>query len=114
MTSPHPHRRTRDRAEARLHRQFHRLRLALPWFDRWIVHLQQDHAALVRMPAALLLLVGGVFSFLPFFGLWMLPLAFMLLAIDIPRLRAPVASVIVRLRSGWRRWRRQLRRSLGW
>lgn len=112
MTLPHRRSRKHDRAEARLHRQFSRLRLSLPWFDGWIAHLQQDHAALVRLPAAVLLVLGGVFSFLPFLGLWMLPLGLMLLAIDIPHLRSPVSSVIVRLRSRTRRWRRRLRRSV--
>jgi hypothetical protein len=41
----------------------------------------------VRIPAGLLLLTGGVFSILPFLGLWMLPLGVVLLAEDVPLLR---------------------------
>jgi hypothetical protein len=52
---------------------------------------------LVRIPLALLLIVGGVFSFLPILGLWMLPLGLLVLAVDIPPLRRPVGDAIVRL-----------------
>jgi hypothetical protein len=52
---------------------------------------------LVRIPLAILLLLGGVFSFLPVLGLWMLPLGLLVLAVDIPPLRRPVGDAIVRL-----------------
>ena len=39
------------------------------------------------MPAGLFLILGGFLAILPVFGLWMLPLGFMLLADDIPPLR---------------------------
>mgnify|MGYP003365891490 CR=1 FL=1 len=41
----------------------------------------------VRIPAGLLLIIGGCLSFLPVLGLWMLPLGILLLAEDIPPLR---------------------------
>ncbi|WP_394356005.1 hypothetical protein [Brytella acorum] len=41
----------------------------------------------VRIPAGLLLILGGCLSFLPVLGLWMLPLGILLLAEDIPPLR---------------------------
>ncbi len=37
---------------------------------------------LVRIAVALLLILGGIFSFLPVLGLWMLPLGLMLVAQD--------------------------------
>jgi len=41
----------------------------------------------------------GVFlAILPVFGLWMMPVGLILLAIDVPPLKGPVASAIVRLR----------------
>ena len=94
------------RDKARLQRQFDRLRANLPWFDGWIRHLQSDRAALIRLPVALLLILGGMLSFLPFLGVWMLPLGVMLLALDIPVLRGPVSGAIIRFRRRWARRRR--------
>jgi hypothetical protein len=40
-----------------------------------------------RIPAGVLLIIGGCLAILPVFGLWMFPLGLMLLADDIPPLR---------------------------
>ena len=63
---------------------------------------------LIRIPLAILLIFGGIFSFLPVLGIWMLPLGLLLLAIDVPFLREPLAVLILRLRRWWstRRYRR--------
>ena len=58
-----------------------------------------------------MLLAGGIFSFLPILGLWMLPLGLLVLAIDVPPLRGPIGDTIVRLQR-WlattrRKWRRR-------
>ena len=82
----------------RLERQFPRARAALDW-------LRRPGVRLVRLPLAALLFVGGVFSFLPMLGLWMLPLALLLAAVDIPLLRGPVAGAITRVRAWWRQRR---------
>ena len=50
---------------------------------RW---LRQPSARLVRIPAAALLCVGGVFGMLPVLGFWMLPAGLVLLAEDVPML----------------------------
>lgn len=55
---------------------------------RWLRH---PASRWVRIPAGLFLIIGGVFSFLPILGLWMLPLGLMLLAADIPFLQRPMA-----------------------
>jgi hypothetical protein len=67
-------------------------------FVRW---LRKPSSRLVRIPLALLLVVGGVFSFLPILGLWMLPLGLLLIAQDVPFLQKPLASML-----GWieRKW----------
>jgi hypothetical protein len=67
-------------------------------FVRW---LRKPSSRLVRIPLALLLVVGGVFSFLPILGLWMLPLGLLLIAQDVPLLQKPLASML-----GWieRKW----------
>ncbi|MES2143183.1 MAG: hypothetical protein V4516_02230 [Pseudomonadota bacterium] len=103
----------RDPAAERLKRQFDRFRRRIPALDLWIVWLQARRTRLIRFPLAVILMVGGVFSFLPVLGIWMLPLGLMLLAVDLPFLRGPVAGAIVRLRRRariWRRWWRARRR----
>lgn len=107
---PSPSRfRPQERRHARLMRQFAKLRRMLPWLDGWIRHLQSDHAALIRLPIALLLSFGGLLWFLPVFGLWMLPAGLMLLAIDIPALQHPVSAAFIRARRWWARKRRAWR-----
>ena len=63
--------------------------------------MRQPSSRLVRIPLALLLILGGVFSFLPVLGLWMLPLGLLLFAQDVPPLQKPMA-----LGLGWieRKW----------
>jgi len=51
---------------------------------RW---LRRPASRWARIPAGVLLIIGGCLSILPFFGLWMLPLGLALLADDIPPLR---------------------------
>jgi hypothetical protein len=67
-------------------------------FVRWV---RKPSSRLVRIPLALLLVVGGVFSFLPILGLWMLPLGLLLVAQDVPFLQKPLAKML-----GWieRKW----------
>ena len=97
-------------ADVRLDRQFERIGRQVPasaGFLRWV---RKPHMHLVRIPLALLLLLGGVFSFLPILGLWMLPLGLAVLAIDVPFLKRPVGNAIVRLQRGVTLTRRKLRR----
>jgi len=46
-------------------------------------------------------MLGGIFSFLPVLGVWMLPLGLLLFAQDVPVLQKPMASSL-----GWieRKW----------
>ncbi len=92
--------------DARLDRQFERIGRQVPasaGFLRWV---RQPRMQLIRIPLGLLLIVGGIFSFLPVLGLWMLPLGLLVLAVDIPPLRGPVGNSLVRLQ----RWLANLRR----
>ncbi len=41
----------------------------------------------LRITIGVLLMIGGLFSILPIFGLWMIPLGMLILSIDIPRVR---------------------------
>lgn len=97
-------------AETRLNRQFDLISRQVPataGFFRWI---RKPGMVLIRLPLGLLLILGGIFSFLPILGLWMLPLGLLFLAIDIPGLKGPVGNTIVRLRRWWDLRRRRFRR----
>ena len=97
-------------AEARLERQFERIGRQVPasaGFLRWV---RRPHMHVVRIPLALLLIAGGVFSFLPVLGLWMLPLGLLVLAVDVPVLKRPVGNAIVRLQRWISVTRRRFRR----
>lgn len=67
--------------------------------------LLRPDAKWVRLPAGVLLVVGGVFGFLPILGFWMIPLGALLLAQDIPVLRRPTVRAIEAVESWWRRRR---------
>ena len=79
------------------------------WFEsklpagpaKFVGWLRKPSSKLVRIPLALLLMLGGVFSILPILGLWMLPLGLLLIAQDVPFLEKPVAQSL-----GWieRKW----------
>lgn len=57
----------------------------------------------LRWSAGLLLIVGGVFGFLPVLGFWMIPLGVLLLASGVPRVREVAKRTI---RWGHAQWRR--------
>ncbi|TGD99886.1 hypothetical protein EU555_11370 [Methylobacterium nonmethylotrophicum] len=57
----------------------------------------------VRIPAALLLIVGGFLAILPVFGLWMLPLGLALLSEDIPGMKPSLERAARWLEAKWTR-----------
>lgn len=70
----------------------------------------------VRIPLGVILVIASVLWVLPVFGLWMLPLGLLLLAVDLPALRPFVSATIIRLRNARRRARhrnRDARRNRG-
>ena len=79
------------------------------WFEerlpprpaRSVGWLRKPSSRLARIPLAILLIAGGIFSFLPVLGLWMLPLGLLLFAQDVPILQKPMARML-----GWveRKW----------
>lgn len=50
--------------------------------------LRRGSARWLRISAGLLLIAGGILSFLPILGVWMLPIGLALLAEDVPLLRS--------------------------
>lgn len=98
--------------ERRFQRQFDAIGRLVPPLRGPMSTLRRDSWFPVRFPLALLLIAGGVFSFLPVLGVWMLPLGLLLLAVDLPVLRGPISVLIIRgrrkgrrLALRWRRWR---------
>jgi hypothetical protein len=77
------------------------LRLAFKRIERELPHrlassvrwLRHPRSRWVRLLTGIVLIVGGVFSILPFLGLWMLPLGLMLVASDVPFLQRPMARL---------------------
>ena len=79
------------------------------WFEgklppkpaRFVGWLRQPSSRYARIPIGVLLIFGGIFSFLPVLGLWMLPLGLLLFAQDVPILQKPLARML-----GWieRKW----------
>lgn len=67
-----------------------RLPSAMARLVRW---LRNPAARWFRIPAAILLVLGGLVGFLPLLGFWMIPLGLALIAYDIPFLQRPVARL---------------------
>jgi hypothetical protein len=78
---------------------------------RWVHHPQSRY---VRIPLGILCIIASFFWFLPVIGLEYLPIGLLLIAQDVPFMRAPVGRFMLRLldelgrlRRWWRRWRAQ-------
>jgi hypothetical protein len=91
------------RSHRRFARQIARLQRAVPVLGRTL-----SPGSRLRLPIAVVLILGGLVGFLPVVGFWMLPLGLLLLAIDMPFLRPAAASATVRLRHWSRVWSRRL------
>jgi hypothetical protein len=72
------------------------------WFEarlppkpaRFVAWLRKPSSRWVRIPLAILLILGGIFSILPVLGLWMLPVGLLLFAQDVPILQGPLARML--------------------
>ncbi|UEM23831.1 hypothetical protein JL100_014160 [Skermanella mucosa] len=94
--------------DRRLDRRFERLERQLPASAARVLRwLRDPQATWVRIPVGLLLVIGGLLSFLPILGIWMLPLGLLLLAQDIPVLKRPTSRAMIRLERRWVEWRRR-------
>jgi hypothetical protein len=68
---------------------------------RSVAWLRKPSSRYVRIPAALLLIVGGFVGFLPVLGFWMIPLGLVLVAQDVPFLRPPMARLLAWINRKW-------------
>lgn len=79
----------------------------------WLI---SPSASPLRLPLAVLFIIGGIFSFLPVLGVWMLPLGVLLIAVDVALVRRWVVKTWPWVESRWRlrsrrkrlRWKRSL------
>jgi len=85
----------------RLERLIDRLPRFLRSRVRW---LRQPSLIWLRIPAGILLIAGGLLSFLPILGLWMLPLGAMLLSDDLSSLRSWRTRLLDWMERRYPRW----------
>ncbi len=78
------------------------LRRGLDW-------LREPSRLWLRIGAAILLILGGIFSILPVLGLWMLPLGLALLAQDVPGLKVPLEKSARWIEATWARLKERWR-----
>lgn len=71
--------------------------------DRWVRWADARLPRGLRSVLGLVLVVAGLFGFLPILGFWMTPLGAALIALDIPPLRRRVLGWLDRHRLGPRR-----------
>jgi TRAP-type C4-dicarboxylate transport system permease small subunit len=90
------HQKKFDRLLARLEARLpDRLARAMAW-------LISPSAAFLRLPLGILFVIGGIFSFLPVLGVWMLPLGILLIAVDVPLVRGWVLHLWPKIEARWR------------
>ena len=92
---------TSERHEQRLELLIDRLPQSMRNPVRW---LRRPASRWARIPAGILLVIGGTFSILPLLGIWMLPLGLILLAEDtaiLRRYRARLIDWVARRRPHW-------------
>ncbi len=98
-----------NKQKRRLYRQFKALETRIPRLKRPIRALLSDRRAVWRIPLGLAMILGGLFSFLPVLGLWMLPLGLLLLAVDVKPLQSPVSALAIRARRRLNPWLKRRR-----
>lgn len=87
-------------------REINKLKERLPGrFGRFLHWLQKPASRWIRLPLGGILILGGIFSFMPILGLWMLPLGLILLAQDLPFLRGPVTRGLRWTEHAWIKYR---------
>ncbi len=88
--------------DPRLLRLFNALPSSVRHAYEWLIRPQ---AKWVRIPAGVALMLGGVFSFLPVLGIWMLPLGAILVGEDIPPIRRATLRGLGWVQAKWDNWR---------
>lgn len=87
-----------DDLDRQLDRFADRLPSGIARFVRWV---RRPSSGFVRVPLAVLLILGGIVGFLPILGFWMIPLGLVLIAQDVPILRPPLARMFAWIERKW-------------
>jgi disulfide bond formation protein DsbB len=74
-----------------------RIRAGVEW-------LREPSRRLVRLVAAILFILGGIFSILPVLGLWMLPVGLALMSQDVPQMKPPLERSARWLERKWQQF----------
>jgi hypothetical protein len=82
-------------ARQQLDTYLERLSQHLPaWLSKLINWLREPNRILARAIISILLIAGGILSFLPVLGLWMLPLGLIVISQDLPFLQRPTVRAL--------------------
>lgn len=93
---------TDDRGKELLDEAFDELERETPdRVTRMIRWLRTPEARRVRLPLGILCILASFFWFLPVIGIEYLPIGLLLIAVDVPFLRRPVALFILWLEERW-------------
>lgn len=93
-------------AKAELDRYFDWIEQHVPgWLGRFLHWLRQPQMLIARIIVSLLLVLGGLLSFLPILGLWMLPLGLLILSEDLPFLQPPLVRFLGWIELKWQNGR---------
>ena len=88
--------------KAELNRYFEMINRRVPTkVSQSIRWLRKPSSFAARLAVGLLLILGGIFSFLPVLGIWMLPLGLLLIAQDVPFLQKPLVNVLAWMEKKW-------------
>ncbi len=98
------------RDELRLERQFQAIEKSFPTLRKPLAAIRSRGWWIVRLPIAIFFIFGGILSFLPVLGFWMLPVGLLLLAVDLPLLRGPISTAMIKGRRRLNIWRRRRNR----
>ena len=98
--------------KAALNRYFEMINRRVPKrMAQSIEWLRKPSSFAVRLMVAILLVLGGIFSFLPILGLWMLPLGLLLISQDLPFLQKPLVTALAWMEKKWNllklRWQKK-------
>jgi hypothetical protein len=72
------------------------------WLCETVKWIRKPERFAARAAVSLLLVLGGVFSFLPVLGLWMLPLGLIVISQDLVFLQRPLVRTIRWIERHWR------------
>ena len=96
--------------DAAFEQLFEQMKGRAPFAAGFLDWIRRPSSRLIRIPLAILLILGGIFSILPLLGIWMLPLGLLILALDVSFLRGPVTGSILWVERKWQAFKQRRKR----